>query len=236
MKKILCLMVGACCVLPMTIEPIQADGKSVNVGYSVDAKVTFLDEGVTIEADVKCGQAMKEPSHIDKKGYKFLGWYIKGTDTKWDFSQAVTGDLSLETRFEKETIPTPVDPDDSKKDDEDKKDDKGDSDKKDDSSKDDDSKKDDSSDTDKDTDKDDSKSDDKKTDIDTSDKNDSKIDSNTNTGSKDNENKVVVKQDTSTKNGKSVNTATPLYVIPFVLTMGISLICLFLIKKKEEEC
>lgn len=216
MKRLLLLGLGALCVLPMNIEPVYAETKTVEIGYSVDAKVVLVDGNVTIEADVKCGEVMKEPSHVNKDGYKFLGWYIKGTNTKWNFSDSITEDLSLETRFEK-----------IKTDDEDKKDDKGDSDKKDDSS-------------DSDKDKDTSDKTDDKSDNTSNDKNSSNTNTNTNQNNNSNNNgndKGTVTQNvTSNKKNNSVNTATPLYIFPSIVGLGISVICLFLIKKKEGNC
>ena len=216
MKRLLLLGLGALCVLPMSIEPVYAETKTVEIGYSVDAKVVLVDGNVTIEADVKCGEAMKEPSHTDKNGYRFLGWYIKGTNTKWNFADPITEDLSLETRFEK-----------IKSEDEDKKDDTDKSDSKNESK--DDSKSD--SDKDKDTsDKTDDKSDDK---------NNANTNTNTNQNNNSNngnDNGTVMQNVTSSKKNNSVNTATQFYIVPSIVGLGISVICLFLIKKKEGNC
>ncbi len=103
--------------MPMTIEPIYAtDTQTTEVSYDEPANVTFYDDGITIQETVYCGELLKEPSHVEKDGYRFLGWFVKGTDVKWDFSAPVTEHLNLESRFEQ--IKT-----DPKKEDTDKKED-----------------------------------------------------------------------------------------------------------------
>lgn len=110
--------------------------------------------------------------------------------------------------------------------------------------------KDASSDTDKsdskDESKDDSKSDsdkDKDTSDKTDDKSDDKNNANTNTNTNQNNNSnngndngTVMQNVTSSKKNNSVNTATQFYIVPSIVGLGISVICLFLIKKKEGNC
>ncbi len=49
---------------------------------------------------VKQNALAKSPDKPKLQGYTFLGWYIKGTETKWDFAKdKVSGDLELVARF-----------------------------------------------------------------------------------------------------------------------------------------
>ncbi len=65
--------------------------------------VTFAGEGITLPAQqtVKSGECAAEPQAPVKEGYTFLGWYLDGADTPYDFGAAVDSDLTLTARFEK---------------------------------------------------------------------------------------------------------------------------------------
>ncbi len=64
--------------------------------------VTFAGEGITLPAQqtVKSGECAAEPQAPVKEGYTFLGWYLDGADTPYDFDAAVDSDLTLIARFE----------------------------------------------------------------------------------------------------------------------------------------
>lgn len=101
MKKLILLIAGALCFLLTTIQPVYAnDTKTVEISYKEPANIIFYDDGITIQEKVYCGELLKEPSHVERDGYRFLGWYIKDTDVKWNFSDPVTDNLELESRFE----------------------------------------------------------------------------------------------------------------------------------------
>ena len=59
---------------------------------------------------VKKGHAATEPTAPKRFGYRFLGWYT-ADGAKWDFSQPVTGDMTLFAKWESATpVPGPVEP------------------------------------------------------------------------------------------------------------------------------
>ena len=49
------------------------------------------------------GSQVPEPDAPRRSGYSFLGWYIAGTSTKYDFTTPVTSDLVLEARWSRNT-------------------------------------------------------------------------------------------------------------------------------------
>ena len=74
--------------------------------------VVFLDEdGKQLEArSVPDGTIVTAPEAPKKEGYTFLGWYTSQSDTvTYDFSTAVTGDLTLVARYRKDAPPPPTD-------------------------------------------------------------------------------------------------------------------------------
>ncbi len=105
MKKYLIVMMGLFLMFPMTLTTILAEDKtedkSTDITYDAPAKVTLYDYNLTIVYEINYGEVLKEPSHVSRDDYNFLGWYIKGTNDKWNFSTAITDDLELEARYEK---------------------------------------------------------------------------------------------------------------------------------------
>ncbi len=105
MKKYLIVMMGLFLMFPMTLTTTLAedktDDKSTDITYDAPAKVTLYDYNLTIVYEISYGEVLKEPSHVSRDDYNFLGWYIKGTNDKWDFASAITDDLELEARYEK---------------------------------------------------------------------------------------------------------------------------------------
>ena len=49
------------------------------------------------------GSQVPEPDAPRRSGYSFLGWYIAGTSTKYDFTTPVTSDMTLEARWSRNT-------------------------------------------------------------------------------------------------------------------------------------
>lgn len=62
------------------------------------------------EIQVKDGETISKPEDPKKDGYRFIGWFVG--DKEYDFSQPVTGNLTIEARFEK--ISNPTNPDEEK--------------------------------------------------------------------------------------------------------------------------
>ena len=50
---------------------------------------------------VEAGQLVERPINDPvKQDYNFIGWFIKGTDTKFDFTTKITADITLEARYQ----------------------------------------------------------------------------------------------------------------------------------------
>lgn len=62
--------------------------------------VSFVvDGGVVSSVEVEPGKAVARPADPTREGYTFEGWFLN--DAPYDFSVAVTGDITLEARFKK---------------------------------------------------------------------------------------------------------------------------------------
>ena len=65
--------------------------------------VTFDANGGTLSGEQSVtvieGMAVSEPDDPTRSGCRFLGWYIQGTGTEYDFTLPVTSDLNLEARW-----------------------------------------------------------------------------------------------------------------------------------------
>lgn len=62
---------------------------------------TYLDGTSTVDTvEVEYGARATMPD-VDKDGYVFVGWFIQGTDTKYDFNTTVTAARTLEARWQK---------------------------------------------------------------------------------------------------------------------------------------
>lgn len=90
LKKFLCLFLLITVVLTVA-----------SCGKSKKFTVTFNSDGGTEVASqtVKNGMMATDPGDPTKDGYTFLGWY--NGDTKWSFSNAVSGNITLTARWEK---------------------------------------------------------------------------------------------------------------------------------------
>ncbi len=88
-------------MFPINLIITLAEDKSSDITYNAPAKVTLYDYNRTIVYEINYGETLREPSHVSRDDYNFLGWYIKGTNDKWDFATVITDDLDLEARYEK---------------------------------------------------------------------------------------------------------------------------------------
>ena len=59
------------------------------------------DSNVT-QVVVATGTKVAKPADPKRDGYDFEGWYISGTNTKWNFDTAVTGDITLVAHWDEE--------------------------------------------------------------------------------------------------------------------------------------
>ena len=71
-------------------------GTSGDSGTSVTVDF-IVDNGVYRSVSTKTGQTVTKPVASSKAGYAFLGWY--DGDTAWDFSDPVTGDMTLSAKY-----------------------------------------------------------------------------------------------------------------------------------------
>ena len=62
--------------------------------------------GITGVYEVEDGKPFTQPSTPTRDGYTFKGWMLDGKP--YDFSQPVTGDITLEAQWEKNETPAPV--------------------------------------------------------------------------------------------------------------------------------
>ena len=88
-------------VLAEEVSGTGSNSQSTEVTYCVKASVKFVDSDATNIIYVEAGSKIAEQPHTDRKGYKFLGWYIDGTDTLWDFNDLVKDNMVLVARYEK---------------------------------------------------------------------------------------------------------------------------------------
>ncbi len=101
MKKYMCFMMGILLVFPLTMQITFAEDKNTDITYDAPVTIYLEDDGKTYVYSISYGETIQEPSHASKKGYHFLGWYVKDTDTKWDFQTVITEEIRLEARYEK---------------------------------------------------------------------------------------------------------------------------------------
>ena len=83
------------------------------VAYTTTAsyQVTFDDatgntakgtESNVTQVVVATGAKVAKPADPKLDGYDFDGWFISGTDTKWNFDTAVTSDITLVAHWDEE--------------------------------------------------------------------------------------------------------------------------------------
>lgn len=96
------------------ITPVYANGtttpttetttQSTTVSYYVSPVITIKDGDSTSTVQIDLGQKIREPSHIDKKGYRFLGWKDERTGQYWDFDSEINENITLVAVYEKLAI------------------------------------------------------------------------------------------------------------------------------------
>ena len=91
-----CILGGVILVLVLLLFSCRGQSPTV---YTV----TFDANGGTLSGEqtvtVIEGMAVSEPDDPTRSGCRFLGWYIQGTGTEYDFTLPVTSDLNLEARW-----------------------------------------------------------------------------------------------------------------------------------------
>lgn len=80
---------------------IYAESQSTTLSYEVNPTITYIDGNHSTTQKVEYGSLLKEPNHLNKEGYRFLGWMNKETGLYWDFTQAVESNLTLVACYEK---------------------------------------------------------------------------------------------------------------------------------------
>ena len=70
--------------------------KLYTVSYSVKTEGTTISEPVISPEKVKPGEKATEKSLPNINGYKITGWFIKGTNTKYDYNTPVNKNIELE--------------------------------------------------------------------------------------------------------------------------------------------
>ena len=84
-------------VLLLTLTSCDASARTYTVTFNPDNG----SEGWTIAVTEE--SLLPEPDTPHRSGYSFLGWYIAGTSTKYDFKTPVVSDLILEARWSRNT-------------------------------------------------------------------------------------------------------------------------------------
>ena len=111
LKKILVLAFALVPCLS-TISTVYAaeDSQSVPVVYHVNPVVTIKDWDTTSTVQLEMGQKIREPSHIDKNGYRFLGWRDVRTGAYWNFNNEINENITIVAEYEKLVVvdETPV--------------------------------------------------------------------------------------------------------------------------------
>lgn len=99
------LLVLAFALVPclFTISTVYAaeDSQSVPVVYHVNPVVTIKDWDTTSTVRLEMGQKIREPSHIDKNGYRFLGWRDARTGAYWNFNNEINENITIIAEYEK---------------------------------------------------------------------------------------------------------------------------------------
>lgn len=102
------LLVLAFALIPClsTISTVYAaeDSQSVPVAYHVNPVITIKDWDTTSTVRLEMGQKIREPSHIDKNGYRFLGWRDARTGAYWNFNNEINENITIIAEYEKLVI------------------------------------------------------------------------------------------------------------------------------------
>lgn len=102
-KKILCSLAFILTIIVGNVTPIYAaDSQVTTLKYEVNATVIFINDGVeSLRQHIEPGKLVSEPSHLNKEGYRFVGWQDEETGEFWDFNNVVTRNMKLIAMYEK---------------------------------------------------------------------------------------------------------------------------------------
>lgn len=104
---------GSYSVVPAASTGLNTDPSgngSVTITYAAPATVTFDSQGGSVvgQETVPCGDTASTPTAPTRDGYTFDGWYTAATDgTPYDFTAAVTADLTVFAHWSPITSPDP---------------------------------------------------------------------------------------------------------------------------------
>lgn len=105
LKKILVLAFALVpCLLTISTVYAAEDSQSVPVVYHVNPVVTIKDWDTMSTVRLEMGQKIREPSHIDKNGYRFLGWRDARTGAYWNFNNEINENITIIAEYEKLVI------------------------------------------------------------------------------------------------------------------------------------
>lgn len=105
LKKILVLaLVLVPCLSTVSTVYAAEDSQSIPIVYKVNPVVTIKDWDTTSTVQLEMGQKIREPSHIDKNGYRFLGWRDARTDAYWNFNNEINENITIIAEYEKLVI------------------------------------------------------------------------------------------------------------------------------------
>lgn len=105
LKKLLVLtLVLVPCLSTISTVYAAEDSQSVPVVYKVNPVVTIKDWDTTSTVRLEMGQKIREPSHIDKNGYRFLGWRDARTGAYWNFNNEINENITIIAEYEKLVI------------------------------------------------------------------------------------------------------------------------------------
>ena len=77
----------------------ESNSKTVYVAYTIKAHVSFINGDSEFTIDVLPGDRVSEPSHLQKDGYEFIGWF--NDDVLWNFDDPVSNHMSLIAKYRK---------------------------------------------------------------------------------------------------------------------------------------
>lgn len=102
LKKLLVLTLALVpCLLTVSTVYAAEDSQSIPIVYKVNPVVTIKDWDTTSTVQLEMGQKIREPSHIDKNGYRFLGWRDARTGAYWNFNNEINENITIIAEYEK---------------------------------------------------------------------------------------------------------------------------------------
>jgi len=95
----------------ITTDTVFDQDTTVYAHWLINRTVTFESEGSEPMAQtVGDGRTVSKPADPAREGYAFLGWYAEGSDTAFDFTAPITGDLTLTARWVRSVTGVVLDP------------------------------------------------------------------------------------------------------------------------------